>query len=128
MERVTGVGGVFFRAADPAGLARWYATHLGIDPAPASYGDTSWWQQAGTTVLAPMGHESAHFGGRTRSWALTFRVTDLDAMVEQLRGNRVAVDVDPQAYPNGRFASLQDPEGNQLQLWQPDGADRRGPS
>ena len=29
------------------------------------------------------------------------------------------VEVDPERYPNGRFATLRDPEGNGIQLWQP---------
>jgi len=50
---------------------------------------------------------------------INFRVRDLDAMVAQLTGAGIAVDVDRQAYPNGRFARLQDPEGNPIQLWEP---------
>jgi hypothetical protein len=127
MQRVTGIGGVFFKARRPAELSRWYSTHLGVDPAPESYDVSSWWQQPGPTVLAPMPADSEHFGDSAGSWSLNFRVADLDAMVGQLREAGITVEVDPETYPNGRFASLRDPEGNMLQLWQPDGADRRGP-
>ncbi len=48
-------------------------------------------------------------------------------MVAQLTAAGIAVEMDPESYPNGRFASLLDPEGNAIQLWQPDGADARGP-
>lgn len=123
MERVTGIGGFFFAAADPAGLARWYAEHLGIDPAPESYETTSWWQDAGPAVVAGMAPGSEHLGGPGRTWALTLRVHDLEAMVQQLGAAGVEVEVDPVQYPNGRFADLRDPEGNALQLWQPAGAD-----
>lgn len=128
MERVTGIGGVFFRAQDPDRLARWYATHLGVDPAPESYDVSSWWQQPGPTVFAAMPADSDHFGSPPRSWSINFRVADLEAMVDQLRGADVEVTVDAEAYPNGRFASLHDPEGNPIQLWQPDGADLHGPA
>ena len=128
MQRVSGIGGIFFRAHDPGALAQWYSTRLGVDPAPESYEVPSWWQGAGPTVFAPVAHDSGHFGDEAHSWALNFRVADLDAMVEQLRGDGVLVDVDPQVYPNGRFAALRDPEGNPVQLWQPDGADQRGPA
>lgn len=50
---------------------------------------------------------------------LNFRVRNLAAMVEQLRKASIAVEVDPETYPNGRFARLTDPEGNPVQLWQP---------
>lgn len=125
MERVTGVGGLFFAARDPEALARWYAERLGVDPAPDSYDQPSWWQQAGSTVLAPMPAGSEHLG--RASWAVTFRVDDLDAMVAQLTAAGESVQVDPDTYPNGRFADLTDPEGHHVQLWQPAGVDLRRP-
>ncbi|MEJ7706128.1 MAG: VOC family protein [Nocardioidaceae bacterium] len=69
---------------------------------------------------------SDRFGGPAHSWAVNFRVKNIDLMVGQLRGAGVEVDIDLETYPNGRFASLRDPEGNAIQLWQPDGADLRG--
>lgn len=123
MERVTGVGGVFFRARDPERLTRWYSEHLGVDPPPASYEMSSWRQQAGPTVFAAMPTDSEHFGDRTQQWAVNFRVDDLDAMVAQLSEAGIVVDVHAESYPNGRFADLHDPEGNPVQLWEPAGAD-----
>lgn len=123
MERVTGIGGVFFRAQDPELLARWYAEHLGVDAPPASYDDSSWRQQAGPTVLAAFPADSEHFRSAGQQWAINFRVSDLDAMVRQLREAGIAVDVHEERYPNGFFADLLDPEGNPVQLWQPAGAD-----
>jgi glyoxylase I family protein len=127
MERVTGIGGVFFAAASPERLSEWYADMLGVEPPPASYDIHSWQQAAGPTVFAPMAANSAHFGDAGRVWSINFRVDDLDAMVAQLRDRGVHVDVDPETYPNGRFASLADPEGNGIQLWQAAGADADQP-
>lgn len=59
MEQVDGIGGFFFRAADPDGLAAWYEQHLGIDPVPTSYGATVWTQREGPTVIAPFGADAA---------------------------------------------------------------------
>ncbi|WP_433018795.1 VOC family protein [Kribbella sp. CA-294648] len=128
MERVAGIGGLFFRANDPKALAQWYEDHLGIEQAPESYETSSWWQQPGPTVFAPFEADSEHFGRPEQTWSVNFRVHDLDAMVAQLRAAGIDVEVDPEVYPNGRFATLHDPEQNPLQLWQPDGADRRGPA
>jgi glyoxylase I family protein len=119
MERVTGIGGLFFRARDPDALARWYADHLGIDPAPATYEQPPWWQQQGPTVLSPFPADTDHFGRPEQAWKLNLRVRDLDAMVAQLRAADIEVTPDPQAYPNGRFASTADPEGNPIELWEP---------
>lgn len=123
MERVTGIGGVFFPARDPDALTQWYSAALGIDPPPESYGVSSWRQEAGPTVFAAMAPGSGHFEDGTRSWAVNFRVVDLDAMVEQLRALDVVGEVHDEEYPNGRFAELHDPEGNAIQLWEPAGAD-----
>lgn len=122
MERVLGIGGLFFHAADPEALSRWYAEHLGIDAPPPSYDISSWRQQGGATVLSGLSADSAHFPpGRT--WSVTFRVRDLDAMIEQLQGAGVRVQRDDESYPNGVFATLEDPEGNGIQLWEVAGAD-----
>ena len=50
---------------------------------------------------------------------INFRVRELDPMVEQLRAAKIDVTVDPEVYPNGRFARLRDPEGNPIELWEP---------
>jgi glyoxylase I family protein len=119
MERVTGIGGFFFRARDPEALARWYDEQLGIDKAPPSYDVRPWWQEAGPTVWNPYSEVGEYFGGVEREWILNFRVGDLHAMVEQLRAAGTDVELDPELYPNGRFATLEDPEGNLIQLWEP---------
>ncbi len=117
MERVTGIGGVFFRAKDPDALSAWYHQHLGITPTPTSYEAPVWLQEPGPTVFAPMPDSDFFRPGAQLS--INFRVNDLDAMARQLQDAGIAVQVEPEPYPNGRFASLEDPEGNQIQLWQP---------
>jgi glyoxylase I family protein len=119
MQHVTGIGGLFFRAKDPAGLGRWYQEHLGIDPVPTDYGQKPWAQEAGPTVFAPFPHDTDYFGRAEQQWMLNLRVRDLDALVAQLQAAKVEVTVDPQCYPNGRFARLHDPEGNPIELWEP---------
>ncbi len=118
MERVEGIGGFFFRAKDPKALAQWYADHLGVTRTPTSYGQEPWRQEAGPSVFEPFPADSKYFGRPEQAFMLNFRVRDLDAMVAQLRRDDIAVEVDPQTYPNGRFAQLHDPEGNPIQLWQ----------
>ena len=119
MERVSGIGGFFFRARDPGTLKVWYRNHLGIDLTPTSYDQQPWRQEAGATVFEPFPADTDFFGRKGQMWMLNFRVRNLDAMVEQLRKVGVAVEVDKETYPNGRFAKLDDPEGNPIQLWQP---------
>ena len=119
MERVEGIGGFFFRSSSPKTLAQWYNDHLGVTLTPPDYDHEPWQQGAGPTVFEPFPADSEYFGRADRTFMLNFRVRDLDAMVAQLRRAGIAVELDPQTYPNGRFARLSDPEGNPIQLWQP---------
>jgi predicted enzyme related to lactoylglutathione lyase len=119
MEKVSGIGGFFFRSKDPSALASWYEKHLGVSPVPESYEAEPWTQEKGHTAFAPFPEDSSYFGNPAKSWMLNFRVRDLDAMVAQLRSAGISVAVDENDYPNGRFAKLHDPEGNPLELWEP---------
>src|SRR5208282_1348199 len=85
MEKVTGIGGLFFRAHDPKALGRWYQQHLGISLTPSSSEDSVWQQEAGPTVFAPFEETSDYFGDAHKFWMVNFRVRDLDKMAAQLR-------------------------------------------
>ena len=119
MEKVTGIGGFFFRAKDPKSLAQWYNDRLGVSPVPKSKNESAWQQEAGPTAFAPFPEKTSYIGDADKVWMLNFRVRNLDAMVAQLRAMDVNVEVDKEVYPNGRFAHLHDPEGNRIELWEP---------
>ena len=122
MEKVTGIGGLFFRAHDPKALGLWYQQHLGISLTPTSAGEHVWEQEAGPTSFTPFPETTKYFGDAQKVWMVNFRVRDLDKMAAQLRTAGIEIKVDPQSYPNiGRFARLHDPEGNPIELWQPSG-------
>jgi predicted enzyme related to lactoylglutathione lyase len=110
MAKALGIGGVFFRSRDTKALAAWYETHLGVSELFP--------QQAGLAVFAPFKQDTTYFPP-DKQWMINFRVDDLDEIVDQLRSAGETVDVDPERYPNGRFAELRDLEGNGIQLWQP---------
>src|ERR1700730_3906554 len=126
MEKVTGIGGFFFRAKDPKALGLWYQQHLGVSLIPTSYAETPWQQEAGPTAFAPFKETSDYFGDTHKVWMLNFRVRDLDKMAAQLQAAGIEVKMDPQSYPNGRFARVHDPEGNPIELWQPKVPDTKG--
>jgi predicted enzyme related to lactoylglutathione lyase len=118
VEKVTGIGGLFFRARDPRALGRWYQQHLGVTLEPGDYDTPPWQQEAGPTAFAPFPEQTDYFGRPEQAWMVNFRVRDLDAMAAQLRAAGIEVVIDPQDFPNGRFARLHDPEGNPIELWQ----------
>jgi len=120
MEKVAGIGGLFFRAHDPKALGNWYQEHLGISLTPTSEGGTVWQQEAGPTAFSPFPETTKYFGDPNKSWMVNFRVHDLDKMVAQLRSAGIEVK-DPESYPGiGRFTRVHDPEGNPIELWQPE--------
>src|SRR5262245_33441328 len=95
MAHVNGIGGFFFKAQDPELLSRWYDDHLGITAPPQSYDASVWVQDAGPTVFAPFGPEQAespYLGAH--GWGVNLRVDDLDAVVDQLRGAGIDVNLD----------------------------------
>ncbi len=126
MEKVTGIGGLFFRAHDPAALGRWYQQHLGVTLTPTSHGDPVWQQEAGPTVFGPFPESTDYFGDPHKIWMVNFRVRDLDKMAAQLRAVGIEVKIEPQSSPIGRFARLHDPEGNPIELWQPAASQSKG--
>lgn len=122
MEKVTGIGGFFFLGRDSDKLNEWYEKHLGITRAGQEYKDGSWWQDEGPTVFGAESQQD-QIGESGYTWRINFRVTDLDAMVAQLRAADISVEVESTIYPNGRFAHLLDPDGNCIELWEPGGGD-----
>jgi predicted enzyme related to lactoylglutathione lyase len=117
MEKVTGIGGLFFRAKDPKALAKWYNDHLGVAPVPTSGDEEPWKQEAGTCAFSPFKESTTYFGEGGKAWMVNFRVANLDAMAAQLTAAGIAVEINPDE-SFGRFARLYDPEGNPIELWQ----------
>ncbi|HEY1687058.1 MAG TPA: hypothetical protein VGG19_20025 [Tepidisphaeraceae bacterium] len=78
MQKVTGIGGMFFRSENPDALAEWYEKHLGVRRTPQSYEEESWRQEAGVTVFAPFPKSTEYFGNSGKMWMVNFRVRDLE--------------------------------------------------
>jgi predicted enzyme related to lactoylglutathione lyase len=117
VERVLGIGGYFIRAADPDALGAWYRDCLGLDLDEHGL----WEQKAGPTVFAAFDSDTDYFGSRAQQTMLNFRVADLDAMLAQLRARGADVAAETQDMDGvGRFGWVTDPEGNRIELWQPE--------
>jgi predicted enzyme related to lactoylglutathione lyase len=114
MEKVAGIGGIFFKADDADALRRWYKEHLGVD-VDLTYG----YAQYDMTVWSIIKSSAKQFDPSTKPFMINYRVDDLDAMLDQLRRAGVAVEekIDDSEY--GRFGWAMDPEGNRIELWQP---------
>jgi catechol 2,3-dioxygenase-like lactoylglutathione lyase family enzyme len=113
---VSGIGGVFFRADDPGALQEWYKTHLGVVVDFAA----PWVPEPGPTLFMAFPRDSDHFP-LGKQWMINFRVAKLDETLATLRKAGVAVTTKPEwdTPETGRFAHIHDPEGNQVELWEP---------
>jgi predicted enzyme related to lactoylglutathione lyase len=114
MEKIVGIGGVFFKADDTAALSRWYADNLGVDVDP-NYGGA----QYDMTIWSIMKTSTKYFDPSTKPFMINYRVANLDAMLAQLRQNGCAVDDKIDESEFGRFGWVMDPEGNRVELWEP---------
>jgi predicted enzyme related to lactoylglutathione lyase len=117
MERVLGIGGVFFKAKDPKALGAWYAKHLGV-PIDDSYGGAMF-SGEGQTVWSPFAADTQHFAPSEKPFMINYRVRDVRAMIAQLRDAGVTVDDKIVDSDYGVFGWLLDPEGTRIELWQP---------
>ena len=125
--RVTGIGGVFFKANDAEKLAAWYREHLGIDF--QSYGGSAFHQfewlekdnpsKTGGTVWAVFPQTAKNFGESKSPWMIDYRVANLDSLLAQLKKEGVTVDEKTEDAPYGKFGHAMDPEGNRIEFWEP---------
>lgn len=118
MKRVTGIGGIFFHAQDPAALGAWYQRHLGID-VQAWGGAAFSWDDAGGSTIWSVGGDREQFSPGKASFMINYRVDNLDALLQALRDEGCTVlDKAPDS-EYGQFGWVIDPEGNKVELWQP---------
>ncbi|PJJ17911.1 Uncharacterized conserved protein PhnB, glyoxalase superfamily [Janthinobacterium sp. OK676] len=124
MKRVTGIGGIFFQAQDPAALRAWYQRHLGLDVQPWGGAAFSWTDadgqpSAGSTIWSVAARDSEQFLPGKAPFMINYRVDDLDALLQALRDEGCEVlDKAPDS-EYGQFGWVIDPEGNKVELWQP---------
>jgi predicted enzyme related to lactoylglutathione lyase len=120
---VTGIGGVFFKAANPEVSREWYREHLGI--AGDRPGVNFFWRERdnpellGFTVWSVFPSDTDYFGSSEQTFMINYRVRDLDSLLARLKTQGVEQIGDIDEYPYGRFAWILDGEGNRVELWEP---------
>ena len=127
--RVRGIGGVFFKAADPAALAAWYRRHLGMGIGMEGFnGATLFWNRADTgeraySVWSPFAADTRYFEPSTKDFMINLRVDDLDGVLADLRAEGCQVLDRREELEQGRFGYVVDPEGHLVELWEPAATD-----
>jgi len=125
MGKVTGLGGVFFKAKDPKAQYAWYEKHLGIEAKAEAGGAMFHWRYAddpekeGMTVWSMFPENTKYFGGGNQSVMMNYIVDDLAVLLEELKAAGVTVDPKVEEADYGKFGWITDPEGNRIELWEP---------
>jgi predicted enzyme related to lactoylglutathione lyase len=124
MNRVVGIGGIFFKANDAVALRAWYKRHLGMDIKDWG-GATFQWHTPdrpnpnGATVWSVFAASSTYFAPSTAPFMVNYRVDDLHAVLDALRAEGCEVDSKMEESEYGKFGWVMDPEGNRVELWEP---------
>ena len=123
MKKVTGIGGVFFKAQDPKKLKEWYQTHLGLNI--TDYGVTFEWKEMsdssknGSTTWNPFSETTKYFEPSTKDFMINYIVDDLEALVAELKKEGVTITDTIESFSYGKFVHIMDVEGNKVELWEP---------
>lgn len=125
MKRVTGIGGIFFKAEDPKTLKAWYGRHLGFDV--TDWGCSFRWREvdkpdsdaAARTEWSPFKSDSDYFAPSEKPFMFNYRVENLTELVKVLQEEGIKIVGGIEEFPYGKFAWIMDPEGNKIELWEP---------
>ncbi len=122
MKRVTGLGGVFFKTADPKKMKEWYGKHLGlqVDEYGASFRSIDFDTNVpATTAWSPFKEDTTYFSPSEKPFMFNYRVENLVALLKVLKEEGVQIIGEIEEYPYGKFGWIMDPEGNKIELWEP---------
>jgi predicted enzyme related to lactoylglutathione lyase len=124
MQRVTGIGGIFFKAHDADRLREWYRTHLGLPV--ADWGGVTFegrearaGERQTSTVWSVFSRDTHYLEPSASPFMINYRVDDLDGILSLLRAEGCEVEVRIEESEFGRFGWVMDPEGNRVELWEP---------
>lgn len=121
--RVTGIGGIFFKAKDPAALKAWYSKNLGLQM--GEYGSNFEWHQGmdstkkGFTLWAPFKETTKYFQPSDKQFMINYRVEGLNRLLANLKSAGILPTDSVEKASYGNFVHLMDPEGNKIELWEP---------
>jgi predicted enzyme related to lactoylglutathione lyase len=123
MKKVTGIGGIFFKSKDPKMMSEWYSTNLGLQT--NEYGSVFEWYQGadnskkGFSQWSPFKDDTKYFQPSEKEFMINYRVENIEALVKELKATGVNVLDEIESYDYGKFVHIMDPEGNKMELWEP---------
>ena len=120
-NRVTGIGGLFFKTKDPNAIKEWYKNHLGLNT--DQYGCTFWWKDEHgnkcSTQWSPFKEDTQYLEPSKKDFMMNFRVENLRELLKILKKEGVTIVGEIEEHDYGKFGWILDPEGNKIELWEP---------
>ena len=120
-KRVTGIGGIFFKTKDPNATKNWYNKHLGFNT--DQWGSTFWWKDENgndcSTQWSPMKEDTDHYEPSKKQFMVNYRVKNLEELMSELKKEGVEIVGEMQTFDYGKFGWIMDPDGNKIELWEP---------
>jgi predicted enzyme related to lactoylglutathione lyase len=122
-KRISGIGGIFFKSADPKKLQAWYDKHLGLSMTGSGYHSFLWKDtpepEKGRTEFSIFNNTTDYLNPSTSSFMINFRVENLVELLQVLKEEGVTQVGNMDEYSYGKFAWIMDPDGNKIELWEP---------
>ena len=122
MAKILGLGGLFFKSADPAATNEWYGRVLGIKVEPWGVvftPDAAAAHPGAATVFAPFKADTEYFAPSDKEFMFNLMVDDLDGLLARAAEHGVKPLDTILEEVNGRFAHIMDPEGRKIELLEP---------
>ena len=120
-NRVTGIGGLFFKTDDPKKTKDWYQKHLGFNT--DQWGCTFWWKDndgnKASTQWSPFASDTKYFEPSKRDFMFNYRVENLVELLQELEKEGVTIVGKMEEYDYGKFGWVLDGDGNKIELWEP---------
>jgi len=123
VKKVTGIGGIFFKAKDPKKMNAWYEKHLGLPV--TEWGAMFEWREKdnpekeGYTVWSTLPCESETADLPEKDFRINYRVENIESLVEELKKAKVTIVDEITDSEYGKFVHILDPEGNSIELFEP---------
>jgi predicted enzyme related to lactoylglutathione lyase len=126
-KKVTGIGGIFFKCKDPKTLKEWYNKNLGLNT--DQYGTNFEWrltdnpEKKGFLLWAPFKETTTYFAPSEKAFMINYRVSNMERLLEQLKAAGIHPVDTVEKVSYGKFVHIMDPEGNKIELWEPNDAE-----
>ena len=122
MAKISGIGGIFYKVADPAATRAWYAAHFGLSADEYGHMFAADDDAKAMTIWNPFKADTDYFAPSGSSFMINFRVDDLDALLAELAAKGVPCVGEPLDESYGKFGWVMDPDGIKIELWEPKNA------